>query len=274
MKALIISDDEFFVSQSVSFLKENDFDVIIYKWLLKALDNIEEIHPDLIILSTNEYPRHWKTLVQFVKSGIGGEKIFLCLYEPLKLSEDDEEKAKVLGINGYFRSFSSDELYEVHSSIVSFFGLERKAENLVPDLSIKYIESSSGNNQVYEEEEAVPTVENIIQTNNFEVENKIPSFGFEESFSDKQQTQEDKGYILLNSPLDFSLIPAAVLDFSGDSMKVMFDSEVSPELNNQLITQISYMNKNNIFGFSANLKISEISNNACTLTIKERYEEI
>lgn len=108
MKALIISDDENLVKSTSSFLESKNYDIIVYKWLLKALDNIEEIRPDLIVVSSSEYPRHWKTLVQFVKSGIGGEDVHIYLYEPTPLSKEDEDKAKILGIDGYFTN--TDEL--------------------------------------------------------------------------------------------------------------------------------------------------------------------
>lgn len=115
MKALIISDDEKLVKSTSSFLENKNYDIIVYKWLLKALDNIEEIRPDLIIVSSSEYPRHWKTLVQFVKSGIGGDCVQIYLYEPTPLSIEDDDKAKVLGINGYFTSV--DELENMFNPV-------------------------------------------------------------------------------------------------------------------------------------------------------------
>ena len=104
MKALIISEDENVYSVLNSVLQKAGYDTIIYKWLLKALDNIEEIRPDCIVVSSSEYPRHWKTLVQFVKSGIGGDEVEVYLYEPNPMSSEDEEKARVLGITDYFTS--------------------------------------------------------------------------------------------------------------------------------------------------------------------------
>jgi hypothetical protein len=104
MKALIISEDENVYSVLNSVLQKAGYDTIIYKWLLKALDNIEEIRPDCIVVSSSEYPRHWKTLVQFVKSGIGGDEVQVYLYEPNPMSSEDEEKARVLGITDYFTS--------------------------------------------------------------------------------------------------------------------------------------------------------------------------
>ena len=109
MKALIISEEQNVYSTLNDILIKADYDTIIYKWLLKALDNIEEIRPDLIVVSSSEYPRHWKTLVQFVKSGIGGDDIDIYLYEPNPISDEDEEKAKVLGVTGCFNKFEEFE---------------------------------------------------------------------------------------------------------------------------------------------------------------------
>ena len=109
MKALIISEEQNVYSTLNDILIKADYDTIIYKWLLKALDNIEEIRPDLIVVSSSEYPRHWKTLVQFVKSGIGGDDIDIYLYEPNPISAEDEEKAKILGVTGCFNNFEDFE---------------------------------------------------------------------------------------------------------------------------------------------------------------------
>jgi hypothetical protein len=109
MKALIISEDEKVYSTLDEILKKAAYDTIIYKWLLKALDNIEEIRPDLIVVSSSEYPRHWKTLVQFVKSGIGGDNVQIYLYEPTPVSKEDEEKARILGVSGCFSKFDEFE---------------------------------------------------------------------------------------------------------------------------------------------------------------------
>lgn len=125
MKALIISDDTNIIYKLDNFLSEIGFNTIIYRWLLKALDNIEEIRPDCVIVSSSEYPRHWKTLVQFIKSGIGGNKIAVYLYEPNPLSDEDEQKAKTLGINGCFSKIEDEDLALLKENITDFFGLNK-----------------------------------------------------------------------------------------------------------------------------------------------------
>ena len=107
MKALIISDKQEIIDFSEKFLKENGYDIIVYRWLLKAIDNIEEIQPDLIFLSAAEYPRHWKTLASFVKSGIGGNNVQIYLYDPDSLSDEEKRKAVELGIQNYITTLNT-----------------------------------------------------------------------------------------------------------------------------------------------------------------------
>lgn len=118
MKAILISDDEAVTSILENFLNVLNFDVIIYRWLLKAMDNTEEIKPDLVIISSSEYPRHWKTFVQFVKGGIAGPEAMVVLYAKDKLSEEDSKKAEILGVKGILTSLDEDGLTEL-SKIVS-----------------------------------------------------------------------------------------------------------------------------------------------------------
>lgn len=119
MKALVISDKQEIVDSLQSYLKENNFDIIIYRWLLKALDNIEEIHPDIIFVSASEYPRHWKTLASFVKSGIGGNNIKLFLYDPVPLSEEEVKKAHELGVQALINNLSDLELRKIGSNKIN-----------------------------------------------------------------------------------------------------------------------------------------------------------
>lgn len=154
MKALIISEDKEFIDRFDEYFSQKGFDTIIYKWLLKALDNIEEIRPNCVILSSSEYPRHWKTLVQFVKSGIGGDEIAFFLYEPNPLSSKDESKAKALGITGFITSFDKSEFDKLNDNIDSFFDLksipleklEKKIEEEQETISVSNIVSDNAGN--------------------------------------------------------------------------------------------------------------------------------
>lgn len=137
MKAIIICDDEDVIAKVDAVLASLSYDTIIYRWLLKALDNIEEIRPDIVVVSASDYPRHWKTLTQFIKSGIGGKIPDVILYVPESFSDAEKKKARQLGIKGIFSSSDKSGISLFRSIVTSPIGepapsLE-EAETDVPD---------------------------------------------------------------------------------------------------------------------------------------------
>ena len=152
MKALVISDRQEIIDFVTPLLKEKGFDLIHYRWIIKALDNIEEIQPDLIVLSAGEYSRHWKTLAGFVQSGIGGNDVKVYLYETSPLSEEDEKKAEGLGILSFTESFTESEK------------IEEKIEEEFEEEEILDDETEAEPEPVQVEEEAVEDPEEEIIT--------------------------------------------------------------------------------------------------------------
>jgi hypothetical protein len=76
---------------------------------MKAMDNIEEIDPDLIFINAEEYPRHWKILCQYVAGINKFPKI--VLYSSRNFKDEENEKAKLLNIDSVINS--SEDLQEV-----------------------------------------------------------------------------------------------------------------------------------------------------------------
>ncbi len=189
MKALVISDDSNVISLFDDFLAGKGFDTIIYRWLLKALDNIEEIRPDCIIISTAEYPRHWKTLVQFVKSGIGGDNISIFLYEQQQLDEDELEKANALGVTGFIEDLADKDFEKLSAEIDDFFGID-----LINDQKI--------NNHI-------TTTEEIIEQpkTNTEPETII----------------KGTGHLIFTNPKTQQFVNGKYFDFNGSKMTVKVD---------------------------------------------------
>ena len=118
MKALLIAEDENTINSLIPAVKESGAEVIVYRWLLKALDNVEEIAPDVVVISTAEYPRHWKTFVQFAKSARLDSAPRVILYNSRPMSDDEKEKARALGIFGMFGSLDESGLNELKKYIV------------------------------------------------------------------------------------------------------------------------------------------------------------
>lgn len=109
MKAVIIAESESIIEEFTQYYKENGYDIIVYRWLMKAMDNIEEIDPDLIFINAEEYPRHWKVLCQYVAGLNKNPKI--VLYSSSVLNDEDKTKAKILNIDSVINS--SEDLQEI-----------------------------------------------------------------------------------------------------------------------------------------------------------------
>lgn len=147
MKALIICDEKSVIEKLDKILCGCGFDTIIYNWLLKALDNIEEISPNFTIISVSDYPRHWKTLVQFINSGIARSSDKVILYTPKPLSLEEDKKAQALGVAGCFYSLeeTEDGLKKLHALL----GVKMSENNNASDTDI----NSDG---------MIPNVDNIV----------------------------------------------------------------------------------------------------------------
>ena len=157
MKALVVCDDAEVIAQLDTALQQYGIDTILYRWLLKALDNIEEISPDFTIISASDYPRHWKTLSQFINSGIGRVANKIILYTSEPLSQEESKKADALGIHGYFSSFDKCEggLETLHS----FLGIkEREEKSGTTDKKISASLSAPNNTDAADEKSAPAAV--------------------------------------------------------------------------------------------------------------------
>ena len=110
MKALIVLDDKEKLASLSSKLTNAGFDTICYQWLMKALDNLEEISPHLVLISAEDYPRHWKVFVQHIKLHNDETKVFLITSS---LTEEEQKKVEILGIE--------DIIYDIDSELQKVF---------------------------------------------------------------------------------------------------------------------------------------------------------
>jgi len=76
------------------------FELIRYRHVLKAMDNIDEIDPEAIVISAREFPRHWKILVQFVRNERSKEACPIIILKGESFSAEETSKAFFLGVNG------------------------------------------------------------------------------------------------------------------------------------------------------------------------------
>lgn len=252
MKALIISEDEKVYTTLDEILKNANYDTIIYKWLLKALDNIEEIRPDLIVVSSSEYPRHWKTLVQFVKSGIGGDDVEIYLYEPTPVSDEDQEKARVLGVTGCFSEF--DEFGKM------VLPQTQEAQEIIVDEPTAVPEQTVVPELVEgPKQEEVPLVENT-QT------------------SSQETAVTNTGHFMFTHPSTQKFISGKYFDYNGKTLSCSFfdEADLSSVKEEMLIESFSFFDSIKVR--TARVIIKNImslapSNTFVIVEIKDIYEE-
>ncbi|MDR1411651.1 MAG: hypothetical protein LBI91_05570 [Spirochaetaceae bacterium] len=74
-------------------------EIIRYSQALKAMDNIEEIDPGAIIISACDFPRHWKTIVQYVRQERSKKRCPIIVLHGDNFDAEDAAKAYFIGVN-------------------------------------------------------------------------------------------------------------------------------------------------------------------------------
>ncbi|MDR1351677.1 MAG: hypothetical protein LBK05_00220 [Treponema sp.] len=74
-------------------------ELIRYSQVLKAMDNIEEVDPSAIIISACDFPRHWKTIVQYVRQDRSRNRCPIIVLHGDNFSAEDAAKAYFIGVN-------------------------------------------------------------------------------------------------------------------------------------------------------------------------------
>lgn len=108
MKALLLIENDRAAEIIKFYLKPLGFEAIRYRNPLKALDNLEEIDPDAVILSARDYPRHWKIIAANVRAERNKEECVLILLKGELFPFEEAAKAAHLGINGVVKDDLDD----------------------------------------------------------------------------------------------------------------------------------------------------------------------
>ena len=96
---LVVGADETFNNISL-YVKPLGFELIRYSHVHKAMDNIDEIDPNAIVISARDFPRTWKTMVQFVRSERAKDVCPIIILKGDKFPVEESSKASYLGVSG------------------------------------------------------------------------------------------------------------------------------------------------------------------------------
>jgi hypothetical protein len=108
MKALLVADKDSTRESLLHHLAPRGFDLIHYRHPIKAMDNIDEIDPEVVFFSAEDFPRHWKPFLTLMRESIPKERTTFVLLKGEVFSSDEVEKAKHLAVDGIIRENLTD----------------------------------------------------------------------------------------------------------------------------------------------------------------------
>ena len=127
MKLLLVLAQDSTYKQIFYCLRPLGFEIVRYFHALKAMDNIDEIDPQAIIISAVDFPRHWKTMVQFFRSERSKNDCPIVILKGENFSIDDSSKASFIGVSGtVFESLDTQEIDRLQNILDRHLPVEEK----------------------------------------------------------------------------------------------------------------------------------------------------
>ncbi|MCR4714256.1 MAG: hypothetical protein K5751_07745 [Treponemataceae bacterium] len=161
MIALLISGSQDEYGSIKSALSEKDYSVIHYTNFLKAFDNLDDINPDLIIISAQDYPRHWKIISFVAKYHMATKTIVL-------VNQDFTDKKDANFLSAYLFTYDTEENFN-KSLFLEILKFSNTSSSEIQDTintldSSETITSTKINYDEYFDEEdfPAPTVEELL----------------------------------------------------------------------------------------------------------------
>lgn len=220
MKALLIADNPQAIDNISQILETAGYDVITYKWLLKALDNIEEISPHLIIVSAKDYPRHWKTLAQYAQTVFASYKPQVILYAEGGLDDEEKSKAQALKVRGIFESIDVcglEKLREILTKEADIYAGKLLTDDGVPTVG----------NLIFDDEQDSPLTDSVFEDSTVTETAPVE----EDSIVTETAPSEDQQEIssiscsfMFENPLTGKLVTGYACNFDGKTFS--FDADI------------------------------------------------
>lgn len=99
MKVLVVSENHSLTTLIKDFCASQNWYSFCYSVVLKAIDNLVEINPELIIINGVDFPRHWKIVVQHIKQYKSLQTVKVALIVDSHFNKNDEQKAEYFDID-------------------------------------------------------------------------------------------------------------------------------------------------------------------------------
>ncbi len=124
MKLLLVSENEELRGLLAFHLRPVGVDIVRYLQPVKAMDNIDEVDPELVLFSAADFPRHWKPFVKLLRERKSREECVIVLLRGPVFPFEEAAKAQFLGVNGVVEENLADpRVFSILEEILLRYGL-------------------------------------------------------------------------------------------------------------------------------------------------------
>ncbi|MBI9105434.1 MAG: PilZ domain-containing protein [Spirochaetales bacterium] len=110
MKLLLVTSKEDTRAVVFKHFAKLGYDFISYNNPLKAMDNLSEISPDVVLFNAEDFPRHWKPFLQVMRQLSKRDKSVFVILKGDSFNNEEALKAGSLAVNGVIsENFDSEE---------------------------------------------------------------------------------------------------------------------------------------------------------------------
>lgn len=137
MKIVLVSERESLRKHITTHFHPQGLEIIQYWNPIKAMDNLEEIDPDVVLFSAKDFPRHWKPFLTFLRSIRDRDQVVFVVLKGDDFDAEEASKAQHIGANGLVHENLEDrsELGRLREIVVRYKDINevRKEKRYVPD---------------------------------------------------------------------------------------------------------------------------------------------
>ncbi len=83
-------------------------EIIQYYNPIKAMDNLDELDPDVVLFSALDFPRHWKPFLIFLRDSKAREQCVFVILTGDEFDHEEADKAQALAVNGIIHEMLRD----------------------------------------------------------------------------------------------------------------------------------------------------------------------
>ena len=100
MKILLVSERDELKGHIRRNFMPRGAEIIQYYNPIKAMDNLDEVEPDVVLFSALDFPRHWKPFLIFLRDSRAREQCVFVILTGDEFDHEEADKAQALQVNG------------------------------------------------------------------------------------------------------------------------------------------------------------------------------